>query len=80
MSLLTATALIEAITRVVYSSADCSSCTCDFDCPVGHSASHEALPEAPFLEDKPANTELSILRITSGVLKDIHTVLGLSVV
>ncbi|KAI0251699.1 hypothetical protein BJV78DRAFT_1125880 [Lactifluus subvellereus] len=78
VSLLTATALIEGITRVVCSSAEYPSCTCD--CPVEHSASREALLEAPFLEDKPTNTELCILRTTSGVLKDIQAVLGLSVV
>ena len=58
------------ITRVVCASAECSSCTCD--CLVGHSASREALPEAPSLEDKATNTELCILRTMSRGLKDIH--------
>jgi hypothetical protein len=80
VSLLTATALIEGITRVVSrqptllksrACAECFNRTCD--CHLKNAAPYEALS----LEDIPTDTELRILR-TSGVLKDIRAVLGLS--
>ncbi|KAI9439117.1 hypothetical protein H4582DRAFT_2142468 [Lactarius indigo] len=83
MSLLTAAALIEAITGVVCrhlslvklrTRAECLDCICG--CHAKRAMSDNR--KAPFLEEKPIDEESRILHATSGLFEDIRTVLGLS--
>jgi hypothetical protein len=75
VALLTATALIEAITRVVYRHLSLMKMRSRY--ATGMSANTEAL----FLEEKRADEESRIvLHAMSGLFDDIRTVLGLSAV
>ncbi|KAH8991454.1 hypothetical protein EDB86DRAFT_2806571 [Lactarius hatsudake] len=85
VSLLTATALIEAITGVVCrhlalmklrTRAGCLDRICG--CHTKHVMSDNG--KAPFLEEKPTDEESRTLHATSGLFEDIRTVLGLSAV
>ena len=70
MALLTATALIEGITRVV--------CRHLSLMKLRNRAGTLDTTKVLFLEDKPTGEESRILHATSGLFGDIRTVLGLS--
>jgi hypothetical protein len=75
VALLTATALIEAITRVV--------CRHLSLMKLRNRAAKYAMSDNTmtlFLEEKPTDEESRILRATSGLFEDIRMVLGLSAV
>ncbi|KAF8497913.1 hypothetical protein F5888DRAFT_263079 [Russula emetica] len=84
VSLLTATALIEAIKRVIRrrlsltkSNASVESLKSTSDCPMKHAAPGMA-SRGSFLERESLDVELGVLRATSAVSDDIREVLGLS--
>ena len=86
VSLLTATALIEAIKRVIRRRLSPTKLNAPFeslestsDCRMQHAAL-EMAPRGNILERGPSNVELGILRATSAVSEDIRKVLGLSTV
>ena len=86
VSLLTATALIEAIKRVVRrrlsptkSNVPAESLNSIYDCPSEHAMPGVA-PQVSFLERESSDIELGMLRSLRAVLEDIHHVLGLSTV
>ena len=86
VSLLTATALIEAIKRVIRRRLSPTKLNAPFeslestsDCRMQHAALGMA-PRGNILERGPSNVELGILRATSAVSEDIRKVLGLSTV
>lgn len=86
VSLLTATALIEAIKRVICRrssptdlNAPAESLNPTYDCPTEHAAPGLAL-RGNIQEHENADLELAILRATSAVSEDIRKVLGLSMV
>jgi len=86
VSLLTATALIEAIERVIRRrsfftklNASVESLKSTFDCPMKHAAPGMA-PHGSSLECESSDVELGVLRATSAVSEDIREVLGLSTV
>lgn len=87
VSLVTTTALIEAITRVVChhlslinlklrTRAGCLDCICE--CHTKHAMSDNLNTKALSLEEKPTDEESRILHATCGLLEDIRTLLGLS--
>lgn len=71
MAVLTATVLIEAITRVVCRHLSLMKL---------RSRATMSDTKVLFLEEKPTSEESRILHATSGLFGDIRTVLGLSVV
>ena len=73
VALLTATALIEAITGVVCRHLSLSKLRTRY-------AMSDNTKALVFLEEKPTDEELRILHATSGLFEDIRTVLRLSVV
>ena len=86
VSLLTATALIEAIERVIRRrssftklNASVETLKSTFDCPMKHAAPGMA-PHGSSLECESSDVELGVLRATSAVSEDIRGVLGLSTV
>jgi hypothetical protein len=86
VSLLTATALIEAIKRVIRRrsslmklNAPVESLKSTSDCPMKHAAPGMA-PRGSILERESSDVELGVLRATSAAFEDIRKVLGLSTV
>ena len=86
VSLLTATALIETIKRVIRrrlsltkSNVPAESLNSIYDCPLEHSMPGIA-PRVSILERESSDLELGTLRSLRAVLEDIHHVLGLSTV
>lgn len=86
VSLLTATALIEAIKRVIRRrssltnlDAQAESLYPTYDCPTKHAVPGLAL-RGNIQEHENSDLELAILRATSAVSEDIRKVLGLSMV
>ena len=82
VSLLTATALIEAIKRVIcrrLSSTKLNVPASTCDCPTKHPVPGVA-PQGNTLENETSDLELAALRATRAVSKDIRKVLGLSTV
>ena len=83
VSLLTATALIEAIKRVVRCRLSLTKSDVPaesiYDCPLEHAMPGVA-PQVNFLERESSDLELGMLRSLRAVLEDIHHVLGLSTV
>jgi hypothetical protein len=86
VSLLTATALIEAIKRVIRRrsfltklNAPAENLKPISDCPMKHAAPGMG-PRGSTLEREPSDVEPGVLRATSAVSKDIRKVLGLSTV
>ena len=75
VSLLTATALIEAIKRVICCRLSASTC----DCPTNHLVPGLALQDNA-VENESSDLELAALRATRSVSNDIRKVLGLSTV
>ena len=82
VALLTATALIEAITGVVCGHLSLMKLRTRAGCLeyAFHTRHVSDSAEALFLEEKPTDEESHILRATSGLLVAIRTVLGLSAV
>ncbi|SRR6266404_2092313 len=84
VSLLTVTALIEAITQVVCDhlylmklrSAGCLDCICE--CHTKHATSENT--KVLLLEENPTDEESRMLHATSGLLEDVRAVMGLSAV
>ena len=86
VSLLTATALIEAIKRVIRrrlsltkSNAQAGNLNSTYDCPLEHAMPGVA-PQVSFLERESSDLELGMLRSLRAVMEDLHHVLGLSTV
>ena len=73
VALLTATALIEAITRIVCRHLSLTKLRARY-------AMSDNTKAMVSLEEKPTDEESRILHATSGLFEDIRTVLGLSVV
>lgn len=86
VSLLTATAFIEGIKRVIRrrlplteSKAPIGRPESTSDCPMKHAAPG-VTPRSSILEHESSDVELDVLRATSVVYQDIREVLGLSLV